>query len=49
MFSTMSNFKGTHTPMHVFEKAEAGKIMKLLDCISALISNTDLPEIWKYV
>ena len=23
--------------------------MKLLECISELISNIDLPEIWKYV
>ena len=27
------------------EKVEKGKIMKLLDCISELISNIDLPEV----
>ena len=47
MFSTMANFKGAHTPMHVLQKWT--KEMKLLDCISELISNIDLPEIWKYV
>ena len=45
MFSTMANFKGTHTPMHGVEKVEKGKIVKHLDCISELISNIDLPEI----
>ena len=37
--SAMANFKGTHTLMHVFEKVEKGKIMKLLDNISEMISN----------
>ena len=44
MFSTMAKFKGTHTQMHVLKKVEKGKIMKLLDIISELISNTDVPK-----
>ena len=48
MFSTMANFKGTHTPMHVLKSGER-KDNEILDCISELISNIDLPEIWKYV
>ena len=41
----LANFKGTHTPMyHGFEKVEKGRIMKLLDSISKLMSNIDIPE-----
>ena len=37
MFSTMANFKGTHTPMHVLKKVEKGKIMKLFNYFPTLI------------
>ena len=42
MFSTIAKFKGTHTPMRVLKKMEKGKVMKLLDSISELISNIGL-------
>ena len=35
--------------MHVLKKWREGKMMNLVDSISELISNIDIPEIWKYV
>ena len=45
--SAMANFKGTYAQVHFFvvEKVEKRKIMKLLDSISELISNIDIPKI----
>ena len=37
--SAVTSFTGTYIPMHVFEKGEKGKIMKLSDSISELIFN----------
>ena len=44
MFLLTANFKGAHTLMHVLKKWRK-KMMKLLDSISELISNIDIPEI----
>ena len=44
--SAKANSKGTQTLMHVLKKwRKPGTIMKLLDSISELISNIDIPEI----
>ena len=38
--SAIANLKGTHT--ECFEKVEEGKLIKLLDSITELISNNDI-------
>ena len=43
--SALTNFKGTHIVVNVLKEVEKDKIMELIDRISELISNIDIPTI----